>query len=154
MKFTYILLYIISGLLFLTAILGNSLTKPVFDSISEKTLGIAGFKKTYFQTVDDKIDDLIYKSKQIELQIEKIKKFFSSDRVDESLYKKENSELTEKTFYDPLVAMFNYVFRLSFALLSFIFLSFALVFHLAYRSFDLRKRVRALEERLNLLTVL
>jgi hypothetical protein len=152
MKFTYIFFYCAGGLILLIALLGNSLSKPLFDSISEKTLEVSGFKKTYFQSVDDKIDDLVYRAKQIELQIEKIKKFFSSDKVDENLYKKEKSEIMEKTFYDPLVKMFNYVYRLGFALMSFIFFCFALVFHLTYRSFDLRRRVRDLENRLNRLT--
>ncbi|MBK8550849.1 MAG: hypothetical protein IPL53_07210 [Ignavibacteria bacterium] len=145
MKTAYITLYFISGLIFLTALLGNSLTKPLFDSISGKTLEISGFKKSYFQTADDKIDELVYRSKQIELQIEKIKNFFSSDKIDESLYKKEKGEMLEKAFYDPLVTMFNYIYRIGFVLFSFIFLSFALVFHLSFRSYDLRKRVRHLE---------
>ena len=146
MKITYIALYCISGIIFLTALLGGSLTKPMFDSISGKTLELSGFKKSYLVSVDDRIDELIYKSKQIELQIEKIKKFFSSEKVDENLYKKENSRMLEKTFYDPLILMFDYIYRTGFVFLSLLFLAFALVFHLSYRSFDLRKRVRRLEE--------
>ncbi len=145
MKTIYIIFYIISGLLFLTAVMGNSVTKPVFSSLSEKTLETSGFKKSYFQSVDDKIDELIYKSRQIELQIEKIKSFFSSDKIDESLYRKEKGEMLQKTFYDPLVGMFNYLFRIGFIFISLIFLSFAFVFHIAFRSYDLRKRVKYLE---------
>ena len=145
MKIAYIFLYSVSGLIFLTAFLGNSLTGPVFDSLSEKTLELSGFRKSYIESVDDKLDELVYKSKQIELQIEKIKKFFSSEKVDENLYKKEKSALLEKTFYDPLIILFNYVFRIGFLFLSLFFLFFALIIHLAYRSGDLRKRVRHLE---------
>lgn len=145
MKIAYIILYSVSGLIFLTAFLGNSLTRPVFDSLSEKTLELSGFRKSYIESVDDKLDELVYKSKQIELQIEKIKKFFSSEKVDENLYKKEKSALLEKTFYDPLIILFNYVFRIGFLFLSLFFLFFALIIHLAYRSGDLRKRVRHLE---------
>lgn len=76
MKIIYIFLYSLSGLMFLTALLGSSLTEPLFNGVSQRTMEAAGFKKSYFQTADDKIDDLVYKSKQIELQIEKIKNFF------------------------------------------------------------------------------
>lgn len=145
MKTAYIILYSVSGLIFLTALLGNSLTKPMYNSLSEKTLELTGFRKSYIESVDDKLDELVYKSRQIELQIEKIKKFFSSERVDENLYKKEKSELLEKTFYDPLIMLFNYVFRMGFVFLSLFFLFFALIFHLAYRSGELRKRVSYLE---------
>lgn len=145
MKTAYIILYSVSGLIFLTALLGNSLTKPMYNSLSEKTLELTGFRKSYIESVDDKLDELVYKSRQIELQIEKIKKFFSSESVDENLYKKEKSELLEKTFYDPLIMLFNYVFRMGFVFLSLFFLFFALIFHLAYRSGELRKRVSYLE---------
>jgi len=146
MKITYIILYSLSGILFLMAILGSSITKPMFDSISEKTIELSGFKKSYLQSVDDKIDELIYKSKQVELQIEKLKKFFSSEKVDERKYQKEDTNMLERSFYDPLIIMFNYIYRTGFIFISFIVLSFAVNFHLAYRSFDLRKRVRRLEE--------
>ncbi|MDQ3020634.1 MAG: hypothetical protein M3R36_08700 [Bacteroidota bacterium] len=146
MKTTYTIFYFLSGLIFFTALFGSTVFKPMFDSISGKTLELTGFKKSYFETVDDKIDDLIYKSKQIELQIEKIKNFFSSERTDESKYKKEKSAMLENSFYNPLVQMFNYLYRVGFVFVSLIFLSFAVIFQVAYRSQDLRKRVRRLEE--------
>ena len=146
MKIIYIFLYSLSGLMFLTALFGSSLTEPVFKTVSERTLETAGFKKSYFQSADDKIDDLVYKSKQIELQIEKIKNFFSSDKIDESKYSREKTYMLEKTFYNPMIGMFNAVFRIGLIFLSFLMLAFAVIFHLAYRSLELRKRVRKLEE--------
>ncbi len=146
MKIFYVILYCLSGIIFLTAILGSSLTEPMFNKISERTMETAGFKKSYFQSADDKIDDLVYKSKQIELQIEKIKNFFSSDKIDESKYSREKTSLLEKTFYNPLIGMFNAVFRTGFIFISILMLSFAVIFHLVYRGSELRKRVRKLEE--------
>jgi hypothetical protein len=146
MKITYTLLYTLSFLIFFSAVFGNSLTKPMFDSVSEKTLELAGFNKSYLESADDKIDELIYKSKQIELQIEKIKKFFSSDKPDENKYQKEKGQMLEKTFYNPLIMMFNYIYRIGFVLIAFITLSFAVIFHLGYRSYELRRRVKRLEE--------
>jgi len=106
----------------------------------------AGFKKSYFQSADDRIDDLVYKSRQIELQIEKIKNFFSSEKIDESKYSREKTSLLEKTFYNPLIGLFNVIFRTGLIFISFLMLSFAVIFHLAYRGSELRKRVRKLEE--------
>ena len=147
MKNTYIALYSLSVIIFLTSLLGGSLTKPMFDYFSGKTLESTGFKKSYLQSVDDRIDELVYKSKQIELQIEKLKKFFSTEKIDESKYQKDKSAMLEKTFYDPLIGMFSLVYRLIFIFIALIILSFALTFHIAYRSFDLRRRVRRLEEK-------
>ncbi|MCB0728067.1 MAG: hypothetical protein R2942_04225 [Ignavibacteria bacterium] len=145
MKISYIILYIISAVLLLIALLGNSTTKPLFNKISEKTLSLSGFDKSYLESADNQIDELIYKSKQIELQIEKIKKFFSSDKVDENLYKKEKNLILERTFYDPLIMLFNYFFRISFVFIAVIFFMGGMVFHLGYRSMDLRRRVKRLE---------
>ncbi|MEZ4688817.1 MAG: hypothetical protein R3A12_01000 [Ignavibacteria bacterium] len=103
------------------------------------------FDKSYLESADNQIDELIYKSKQIELQIEKIKKFFSSDKVDENLYKKEKNLILERTFYDPLIMLFNYFFRISFVFIAVIFFMGGMVFHLGYRSMDLRRRVKRLE---------
>ncbi|HRI83855.1 MAG TPA: hypothetical protein PK536_00255, partial [Ignavibacteria bacterium] len=82
MKNTYIALYVLSFLIFIFTLSGGSLTRPVFESLSEKTIEKTGFKKSYVQSFDSRIDDMIFKSKQIELQIEKIKNFFSSDKID------------------------------------------------------------------------
>ncbi len=146
MEITYKIFYFLSGIVFLISVLGSTLFKPMFDSISESTMEFSGMKKSYFQSADDKIDDLIYKSKQIEFQIEKLKKFFSNDKVDESKYQKENSRMVEKTFYAPLISMLGYVYRIGFFFLSLIILLFAIIFHLVYKSMRLRSRVRKLEE--------
>ena len=76
MRFAFTAAYIVSGLMFLTALLGGGLMRPAVDSLSEKTIEKAGFRKEYVVSADNRIDDLIYKSKQIELQIEKIRNFF------------------------------------------------------------------------------
>lgn len=146
MKTTYTVLYFLSGIIFFTALFGSSLFKPMFDSMAEKTLEVSGLKKSYFESVDDKIDELVYKSKQIELQIEKIKKFFSAEKIDESKYQKEKSEMLEKSFFNPLVMMLNYLYRIGFVFTALIILCFAVIFQLAYRSSSLRKRVKRLEE--------
>jgi hypothetical protein len=146
MKFVYAAAYILSGLLFLTALLGGGLMRPTIDSLSETTIEKAGFRKEYVESADSRIDDLIYKSKQIELQIEKIKNFFSSDKIDETKYARENSEMIKRAVYDPFVKAVNYVYRMMFGFAGLIFLCFGIVFQIADSSMTLRRRVRRLEE--------
>jgi hypothetical protein len=146
MKFVYAAAYILSGLLFLTALLGGGLMRPTIDSLSEKTIEKAGFRKEYVESADSRIDDLIYKSKQIELQIEKIKNFFSSDKIDETKYARENSEMIKRAVYDPFVKAVNYVYRMMFGFAGLIFLCFGIVFQIADSSMTLRRRVKRLEE--------
>jgi hypothetical protein len=146
MKFVSITAYIISGLLFLAAMLGGGVMRPAIDSLSEKTIEKAGFKKEYVISADNRIDDLIYKSKQIELQIEKIKNFFSSDKIDESRYAREQNYMIQRAVYDPFVKTVNYLYRVMFSFAGFMFLCFGIVFHVIDSSLTLRKRVKRLEE--------
>ena len=146
MKLVYTAAYILSGFLFLTALLGGGLMRPTIDSLSEKTIEKAGFRKEYVESADNRIDDLIYKSKQIELQIEKIKNFFSSDKIDETKYARENNEMIKRAVYDPFVKAVNYVYRMMFGFAGLIFLCFGIVFQIADSSMTLRRRVKRLEE--------
>jgi hypothetical protein len=146
MKFVYTAAYVLSGLLFLTALLGGGLMRPTIDSLSEKTIEKAGFRKEYVESADNRIDDLIYKSKQIELQIEKIKNFFSSDKIDETKFARENNDMIKRAVYDPFVKAVNYVYRMMFGFAGLIFLCFGIVFQIADSSMTLRRRVKRLEE--------
>ena len=146
MKFVYTAAYILSGLLLLTALLGGGLMRPTIDSLSEATIEKAGFRKEYVESADNRIDDLIYKSKQIELQIEKIKNFFSSDKIDETKYARENNDMIKRAVYDPFVKAVNYVYRMMFGFAGLIFLCFGIVFQIADSSMTLRRRVKRLEE--------
>ncbi|HRJ99898.1 MAG TPA: hypothetical protein PL089_09835 [Ignavibacteria bacterium] len=145
MKNTYIALYVLSFLIFIFTLSGGSLTRPVFESLSEKTIEKTGFKKSYVQSFDSRIDDMIFKSKQIELQIEKIKNFFSSDKIDESKYSKEESKMLENSVYVPLKNMLIMVYRFLTVVLSVFILFTAVIIQLFSRGIELRKRVARLE---------
>lgn len=146
MRFAYLAAYIISGLLFITALLGGGVMKPAIDSLSEKTIERAGFRKEYVVSADNRIDDLIYKSRQIELQIEKIRNFFSSDKIDESKYSREQNRMIQRAVYDPFVIAVSYMYRIMFGFSGLMFLCFGIVFQTVASSLTLRKRVRRLEE--------
>jgi len=149
MKAVYIILYSVSMVLFLISMLGSSLTEGLITSYSERILDYSGLKRNYIRTVDTKIDDLIYKSKQIELKIEKIKNIFSPESVDESKYQREQSSMLEKNIYSPLINLLNKVLRLVIMFISFMVLMFAIVFHFIHYNADLRKRISRLEALLN-----
>jgi hypothetical protein len=146
MRVVYQILYIIAVVLFFIAVTGGSLFKPLFTSVSASALERAGIKESYITATDDKIDDMFFTMKKVELQIEKLKNFFSSDKIDESKYQRESNELLKKNIYQPLIEMFNYLFRFGLSLISFIVLLAGGICHLIYRSFDLRRRVSRLEE--------
>ena len=146
MKNLYQILYGVAGLLLLLVILGGSLTKPVFNNYSVKTLESAGVKKASMDSIDSRIDDMLYSVKKVQLQIEKIKNIFSSDQIDETKYQRTKSEVFVKNIYTPLKEMLIVFYRIGFFFISIILLLSAVIFQLIYRSADLRRRVEKLEK--------
>ena len=148
MKNLYQLLYGVAALLLLTVIFGGSLTKPVFNNYSVRTLETAGVKKASMDSIDSRIDDMLFSVKKVQLQIEKIKNIFSSDEIDESKYQRTKSEVFVKNIYNPLNELLIVFYRIGFFFVSIIFLLSAVIFQLIYRSRDLRRRVEKLERML------
>ena len=149
MKNLYQILYGIAGLLLILVILGGSVTRSVFNNYSVKTLESAGVKRTSMDSIDSRIDDMLYNVKKVQLQIEKIKNIFSSDQIDESKYQRTKSEVFVKNIYSPLNELLIVFYRIGFFFISLIFLLTAVIFQLIYRSRDLRRRVENLENKLS-----
>ena len=145
MKNFYQILYGVAGLLLITVILGGSLTKPVFNNYSVRTLESAGVKKASMDSIDSRIDEMLYSVKKVQLQIEKIKNIFSSDQLDESKYQKTKSEVFVKNIYNPMNELLIVFYRIGFFFIAIIILLTALIFQLLYRSMDLRRRIEKLE---------
>lgn len=145
MKHFYQILYGVSGLLLMIVILGGSITKPVFNNYSVRTLETAGVKKASMDSIDSRIDDMLYNVKKVQLQIEKIKNIFSSDQIDESKYQKTKSEVFVKNIYNPLNELLIVFYRIGFFFISLILFLTAVIFQLVYRSVDLRRRIEKLE---------
>lgn len=145
MKNFYQILYGVSGLLLIIVILGGSITKPVFNNYSVRTLETAGVKKSAMDSIDSRIDDMLYNVKKVQLQIEKIKNIFSNDQIDESKYQKTKSEVFVKNIYNPLNELLIVFYRIGFFFISLILFLTAVIFQLVYRSVDLRRRIEKLE---------
>ncbi len=146
MKNLYITSYILSLIVLIIVITGGGISEPIFTSISAKTLTAAGIDRSSVDSADTKIDNLIYAVKRFERQVDKLKKFFSSDKVDEEKYKKKKNNILLNTVYNPLIEILNYVYRFCFLLFSFILLLVGIIFNLIYKSLELRRRVKRLEE--------
>lgn len=145
MKNLYQILYGVSGLLLILVLLGGTVTKPVFNNYSVKTLETAGVKKSAIDSIDSRIDDMLYGVKKVQLQIEKIKNIFSDKEIDENRYQRVKNEVFVKNIYNPVNELVIVFYRIGFFFLSIIILLTAVIIHLSYRSIDLRKRLEKLE---------
>lgn len=149
MKNLYQILYGIAALLLVIVLLGGSLTKPVFNNYSVKTLEEAGVKKSSMDSLDSRIDDMLFAVKKVQLQIDKLKNIFSDKEVDENKYQRVKNEVFVKNIYSPLNELVIVFYRIGFFFLSIIILLLAVIFHIMYRSIDLRRRIDKLEKAIN-----
>lgn len=146
MKNLYQSLYGMSGLLVLMVLLGGSLSKPMFNDFSVKTLEASGVKRQAFDSLDSRIDDMLHTVSKVQLQIEKLKNIFSSKEIDESKYVRIKNEVFVRNIYNPLNELIIVFYRIGFFFIAVIMLLCAVIFQLIYRSVDLRKRVTLLEK--------
>jgi hypothetical protein len=146
MKNTYQVLYGISIILFILVIIGGSITKPIFNNFSTRTLETAGVKKSAIDSVDSRIDDLVYNVTKVQLQIEKLKNIFFDKEIDESKFQRQENKVFTRNIYNPLNEILVVFFRIGFFFISVIMLMSGVIVHLVYRSGDLRRRVDMLEK--------
>lgn len=147
MKNIYQILYGVAGLLFLIIILGGTVTKPIFNNFSTKTIESAGLEKTSLDSLDSNLDDMMFGLKKIQLQIDKLKNIFSDKEIDESKYQRVKNEVFARNIYNPINELVIMFYRIGFFFISIIILLLAVIFHLIYRSMDLRRRVEKLESK-------
>lgn len=145
MENAYKVLYGMSILLVLMVILGGSMTKPVFNNFSSRTLETAGVQKAAIDSIDGKIDNMLYAISRIQLQIDKLKNFFSDKEIDESKYQKVKNEMFARNIYNPLNELIIVFYRVGFFFIAVILFLGGVIMHLTYRSTDLRRRVTKLE---------
>jgi hypothetical protein len=135
-----------SGLLVLIVLLGGSLTKPMFNNFSVKTLESSGIKRAAMDSLDSRVDDMLYTVSKVQLQIEKLKNIFSSKEIDESKYVRTKNEVFVRNIYNPLNELIIVFYRIGFFVIAIILLLCGVIFQLIYRSVDLRRRVTLLEK--------
>ncbi len=148
MKNLYQVLYGVAGLLFLIVLLGGSVTKPIFNNFSTTTIETAGVKKASLDSLDSRLDDMLFGLKKIQLQIDKLKNIFSDKEIDESKYQRVQNEVFTRNIYNPLNELAIVFYRIGFFFISVILLLTAVICQLIYRSHDLRRRVQVLEGKL------
>lgn len=144
-------LYIFSIVLFLTVILGGTLTKPVFKSIAERNLDRTMIRKSSIDSLDDRIDETLYKVTKIQLQIDKIKNIFSSDEIDESKYQKEKHLVFQNNIYNPLLEVLIFFYRGILLVISLFTLMSAVILHMKNNTNSIRNKLKNLEEKIAIL---
>ena len=145
MKNTYQILYVTAAVIFLMVLFGGTVTKPVFMGFAERTLETAGIEKSKIDSVDGKIDDIIYSVNKVQLQIEKMKNIFSDKEIDLEKFRKRKNETFANIVYYPLSELVIVFYRVTFFFLGFVILLFAVIAQLISRGISLRKRITEIE---------
>ncbi|CAN5595321.1 hypothetical protein BH10BAC5_BH10BAC5_28060 [soil metagenome] len=146
MKTTY-KLFIYSGCLFLFfALFSGSLGKFIFTGLADNAADKYILKRSVVDSMDAKIDNALYIIKQIELKVEKLKTFFSSEKPDETKFQKTENHILRSSIFDTISYMFRIIFIVVFYITGFFLLLTGLVVKLVDRNVSLRKRIESLEK--------
>ena len=141
-------LYIFSIVLFVTVLLGGSLTKPIFKSVAERNLDRTMIRKSSIDSLDDRIDETLYKVTKIQLQIDKIKNIFSGDDLDESKYQKEKHLVFQNNIYNPLLEVLIFFYRGILLVISILTFMGAVIVHMKSNTGAIKIKLKNLEEKI------
>ncbi len=112
-----------------------------FNNATEKYI----VKRSSIDSIDAKIDNSLYLVKQLELKIEKLKTFFSSDKPDESNYRRTENHIVRTSVYDTISSVFRIIFIMIFYFIGIFLLLTGVIFKLMTRNASLKKRIENLE---------
>ncbi|HRE40007.1 MAG TPA: hypothetical protein PLG90_01645 [Ignavibacteria bacterium] len=151
MKKTEKVLYITGVIIVVVSLFGGSLFKGIFVNMSEYILQKAGLRYEYITFYDGKIDDVFFQIKQTQLQIEKIKNFFSRDSIDESKFTREESKILENSIYRPIVEFISILLRFVFLVLSIIMILTGVIIGTINKNKSLKQRLEILEQKVSMI---
>jgi hypothetical protein len=148
MKIIIYSMYMIAVSLLLVSLLGGSITKTIVEGISMKTMQAIGIDKSKIDTLDSEIDKSIYNMNLIMYKIEKFKNIISfSDEYSKPLEFKKYFYLNN-TVYEPLKTTITFFLRVVMSVAGIFLLMLTAIIHTVSSYFNLRKRVRLLEEKI------
>jgi len=148
MKIIIYSMYMIAATFLLVSILGGSLTKTIVEAYSMKTMQSIGIDKSKIDTLDSEIDKSIYNMNLVMYKIEKFRSIisFSEDNSKPLEFKK--YDYLNDSVYEPLKTAISFLLRGVMLTAGIFLLMLTAIVHSVSSYFNLRQRVKLLEERI------
>ena len=147
MKILIYLLYSVSGFLIGIALFGGTLSEPLIERISMETIQTIGVDKSKIDSLDSQIDMSFYNMNLFIYRLERLKNFltFGDDEQKPIEFKRHN--YISDIVYEPILAAVSYAIRGLMLSCGIILFLMTAIIHTITSYFNLRKRVKILEEK-------
>ena len=146
LKNTYKILFASGSLFLFLALFSGSIGNFIFTRLADNAAEKYVIKRSTIDSMDAKVDNALYLVKQLELKIEKLKTFFSSDKPDESKFQRTENHIVRSSVFDAISSVFRIIFIMMFYVISFFLILAGVIVKLINRNISLRRRIEKLEQ--------
>jgi hypothetical protein len=128
------------------AVLGGSLTRPLVEGYSMKTIQKIGIDKAQIDTMDVLIDNSIYNMNLMMYKIEKMKNTLTLREDNNKPLEFQHYKYIYNAVYLPILYAITYLLRIIIGFAGIFILILTALVHSIFSYFDLKKRVNILEK--------
>jgi len=128
------------------AVLGGSLTRPLVEGYSMKTIQKIGIDKAQIDTMDVLIDNSIYNMNLMMYKIEKMKNTLTLREDNNKPLEFQHYKYIYNAVYVPILYTITYLLRIIIGFAGIFILILTALVHSIFSYFDLKKRVNILEK--------
>lgn len=148
MRILIYLFYSVSVLLIAVALFGGTLSEPLVEKFSMEAIQKIGVDKSKIDSLDAQIDMSFYNMNLFIYRLERLKNFLTfGDNEQKSLEFKRHNYISD-IVYEPILTAVSYVIRGIMLSGGIILLLTTAIIHTITSYFNLRKRVKKLEDKI------
>ncbi len=148
MKIIIYSMYMIAASFLFVSLFGGSITKTIVEGYSIKTIQAIGIDKSKIDTLDSEIDKSIYNMNLIMYKIEKFKNIITFSDDNTKLIEFKKYYYLNDSVYEPLKTAISFLLRGVMLTAGIFLLMLTAIVHSVSSYFNLRQRVKLLEERI------
>jgi hypothetical protein len=141
--------YLVSVFLIAVALLGGSVSKPLVDGYSMKTIQTIGIDKAKIDTMDVLIDNSIYNMNLMMYKIEKLKNTLTLQDNNTKPVEFQNYKYLYNSVYMPILSTVSFALRILIGFTGVFILMITALIHSVSSYFELRRRVFILEQKIS-----
>ncbi|MFZ4590581.1 MAG: hypothetical protein ACOYN6_06260 [Ignavibacteria bacterium] len=143
--------YLVAVFMIGVAVFGGSLSKPLIEGYSMKTIQTIGIDKAKIDTMDVLIDNSIYNMNLMMYKIEKLKNTLTLQEDNSKPLEFQHYKYLYNAVYMPILSAISFILRIIIGFTGIFILMLTALIHSISSYFDLRRRVFNLEQKISTL---
>ncbi len=143
--------YLVAVFMIGVAVFGGSLSKPLIEGYSMKTIQTIGIDKAKIDTMDVLIDNSIYNMNLMMYKIDKLKNTLTLQEDNSKPLEFQHYKYLYNAVYMPILSAISFILRIIIGFTGIFILMLTALIHSISSYFDLRRRVFNLEQKISTL---